>query len=166
MSQKYKLVEVSGAGPSSGTAVQVTDWKLCCLCQSQEQENMVYPCRNKNPHISQETYNSMAERLIEFERYDSLPFKINLTRLNEGFGITNTLIATSAIYHRACYLKISNQELKRAKRRKTTDDNILSPMRTRRSLDASSKGTKENPTCLICEETGGTLHYASTDNID
>ena len=67
MSKKYRLVEVSGAGSSSATSVQVTDWKLCCLCQG-EGENMISPSRNKDPSASTTTHDSMAERLIEFSR--------------------------------------------------------------------------------------------------
>ena len=161
MSKKVKLIK---AGPStdyhdSSIDLQVTDWKLCCLCQKEDGNPLQCPINSRNNKCG---YESLAINLLEFKKIESMPMCIDLARLDEGRGIQETLRSHKAVYHKSCYLKFANDKLKRAQKRTSAMSVQLSPMKTRRSLDTSIR----EPKCFFCNESGGEMHKASTENID
>ena len=82
--------------------------------------------------------------------------------LDEGQGVAKTLLLHKAVYHKACYLKFANDQLKRAQKRALDGAVQLSPKKTRKSLDTST----QEPKFFFCGELGGQMHRASTKNID
>ena len=159
MSKKVKLIKAGSSTDYSSTDLQVTDWKLCCLCQKEDGNPLQCPVNSRNNKCG---YESLAINLLEFKKIESMPMCINLARLDEGRGIAETLLRHKAVYHKSCYLKFANDKLKRAQKRTSAVSVQLCPMKTRRSLDTSM----QEPKCFFCNESGGEMHKASTENID
>ena len=161
MSKKVKLIKagLSTDYHDSSIDLQVTDWKLCCLCQKEDGNPLQCPINSRNNKCG---YESLAINLLEFKKIDSMPMCIDLARLDEGRGFQETLRSHKAVYHKSFYLKFANDKLKRAQKRTSAMSVQLSPMKTRRSLDTSI----QEPKCFFCNESGGEMHKASTENID
>ena len=161
MSKKVKLIKagLSTDYHDSSIDLQVTDWKLCCLCQKEDGNPLQCPINSRNNKCG---YESLAINLLEFKKIESMPMCIDLARLDEGRGFQETLRSHKAVYHKSFYLKFANDKLKRAQKRTSAMSVQLSPMKTRRSLDTSI----QEPKCFFCNESGGEMHKASTENID
>ena len=92
-----------------------TDWTLCCLCQTKTKEKLR---KVSNIQINQaDVLNKLSENIEQFNILNCSPLPINPKRLNNGGGITKTLIDNSASYHLSCKLLFKNQELERAKKK-------------------------------------------------
>ena len=85
-----------------------TDWRLCFLCQESDDKKLIRPAAG---------YEYIAGNIFEFAECGSIPMEIQLERLDEGEGLLQTLRANDAKYHKRCYLKFSEQELNRTRRR-------------------------------------------------
>ena len=99
-----------------------------------------------------------------------LPMPIYLSNLDEGGGIGATLMHHEAKWHKSCRNKFNNLKLQRAAKRKRQDtdpENVKAAKFTRKSLGITSTATsKLDQKCFFCSETSGTLHEASTFNMD
>ena len=172
MSGKFKFVEPSAKSAKQPASIALTNWALCFLCQEDDKDTLlVDPQRNKDESVKTSTYKSMADRLVEFQSYGKIPMNINLDRLDDGTGITNTLQVKGAKYHKNCYPQISRDRLLIAKKRHSKKHGEStegpSPKKTKRSLDSSvGSGTPEDPICFNCEQFGGLMHAACTDSVD
>ena len=116
MSKRVKVIKAGPSNEHSSTDLQVTDWKLCCLCQKEDGNPLQYPINSRNNKFG---YESLDINLLEFKKLDSVPMNINLARLDNGRGIAETLLFHKAVYHKSCYLKFDNDKL-----RKSTEKNI------------------------------------------
>ena len=159
MSKRVKVIKAGPSNEHSSTDLQVTDRKLCCLCQKEDGNPLQCPINSRN---NKSGYESLAINLPEFKKLESVPMNINLTRLDNSRGIAETLLFHKAVYHKSCYLKFANDKLKRAQKRASTVSAQPSPKKTRRNLDTSV----QEPKCFFCNELGGEMHKASTKNID
>ena len=65
-------------------------------------------------------YSQLAEHLIQFNELGLLSSTIPIGRLNEG-GIEAAMVANKAQYHHTCRLKYNETELKRAKKRASSE---------------------------------------------
>jgi len=107
-------------------------------------------------------YKSLARNLIEFDRTGSVPMMIDVSRLNNGRGITETLFQHKAVYHKICYLKFNNKTLERVQKKIPIKP---APKKTKRL----SEVLKDEPNIkfLFCGQVSDDkLHRASTPNID
>ena len=91
-----------------------------------------------------------------------MTISLDIEKLDEGVGIPATLMKRKAKWHKTCRNKFSDMKLKRAQKRKIQDD---LPSSTRQSSGAASSMTKE-VSCFFCSGATGTLHQASTFNVD
>ena len=120
MSKIFKLID-TGLPSSSHSSQQptVTNWKLCMICQEDNEEPLTCPLKSKRKDVGS-GYSSLAENLIRFNQLGQLPF--HLKGLDEGNGIEKTMITNSAQYHQSCRLKFNNTKLQRAQKRAQTKD--------------------------------------------
>lgn len=95
---------------------------------------------------------------------------IDISKLDDGGGIGATLMHHKAKWHKSCRNKFNNLKLQRAAKRKHQDtdpENGQATKVTRKSLGITSTATsKLDKKCFFCSETSGTLHEASTFNMD
>ena len=144
MSAKVKLVTARSHTENNITAagkdVISTNWKLCCLCQKDVCPSNSRACTNG--------YQSLAINLLEFQKVNSIPMNDDLARLDDGEGISETLVQHKALYHKSCYLKFANDKLKRAQKRAPDSPLQSSLKKTRNNTDTSTSETK----CFFCDQ--------------
>ena len=115
MSKIFKLIDT--ALPTQSDSIQqptVTNWKLCMICQEDDEEPLTHPSKSKRKDVGS-GYSSLADNLIKFNQLGELPF--SLERLDEGNGIEMTMINNEAQYHQSCRVKYNNTKLRRAEKR-------------------------------------------------
>ena len=60
----------------------------------------------------------MAGNIAKFRDHDSMPMQIDLSQLDEGDGLENTLVRCKARWHKSCYDLLNSTKLKRAEKKK------------------------------------------------
>ena len=118
-----------------------TNWDLCVLCQKSPQKSGNMPLTYPNRHKATGSgYEKLEFWIHEFQKLDALPHNINISRIDDGSGISKTLQKNNAGWHRKCYLSYCNDKLKRAqmKANKRKSENVgadcASPVKTRKSI--------------------------------
>ena len=141
MYKKYKIADPQQAGPSHSRGVQpITDWKICCLCQTVTPESMQCPSEGKRTDVNVgQGYSTVATNLIRFNELQAMPMPIEIRRLDEGKGIEATMLEHLAKWHKFCKAKFTKSKLKRAKKKHSVKD--CDP-----SLGASKKYTRQSAT--------------------
>ena len=166
MSRKCKLLNRDDVRVKSteATAPCPTDWNLCFLCQSDDcNQSLICPA---NARTNNSGYVSIAKNLYEFDNLGCTPMNINIKRLDDGDGISATLLSHNASYHKSCYLKCNNTILKRAKDKSADRKFEPSPKKTRASIGNVDAPFSDEQLCFFCDQYGGELHRASTKAID
>ncbi len=86
------------------------DWSRCIFCQeTNPTETLKCPLRSNHVETQETGYRSVSQNLIKFAELGALPFDIS--RLNEGQGIEETLGVNEAQWHRSCQLKYTSSKL-------------------------------------------------------
>ena len=119
MAKVYQSVDPS----QPGTLKQhpETDWTKYVLCQEESSE--VLRCPAKTKCITKRSgYKTTTELLVGFERIGCLPSSINLSRLDDGSGIEETLKRYEAKWHDSCRLLYNSTKLKRAEKRNKSQE--------------------------------------------
>ena len=164
--RRYSLVSDNNSEQTTKTA---TDWNKCIICQTDTSDILQCPAKKNDG----DGYNSLVEHLQKFSHIGCLPFDIE--RLDEGHGITETLISESAKIHKMCRLEYSKSRLQRATKRKMATP--LDPMPTEskkytRSQRGSAASTGQVPykqnVCFLCDEADSinNLHIVATFGCD
>ena len=156
--------------PGSNREPVQMDWSLCVLCQ-ENKKGVPLPepdtRKNKSPGLE-----SLEQFIIEYHNINALPHNLNMNHINDGSGITQTLIKNKAKWHRDCKKLYCELKVNRAKdrvnKRKAEYDSTDCPsaVKTRRKdkpIPASNKDI-----CFFCEETSNKekLIEALTTNVD
>ena len=144
------------------------DWKLCILCRTESNENLVCPANSKRKDVGA-GYELLGLSLSQLEQLDVKPFDIEFCELDNGESIASTFSINKACWHKSCRSKINSTEIKRAAKRKAESDegcsSKQSPVKTRRSIGgAADKGSDSH--CRFCDKSDGDLHEACTKQID
>ena len=153
---------------SESSKPTITDWSKCVLCQEKTQDRLTYP--DERPTTAS-GYDTLAENILEFHHLGSVPLNIDITRLDEGTGISNTLRSNHAGWHKYCWLSFCRMKLLRAQKRskkrqqESDDEENDGPVKTRSRLGIVHS---IEATCFFCDESNDKeqLHLASTANID
>ncbi|KAG0715277.1 hypothetical protein GWK47_001346 [Chionoecetes opilio] len=152
MAKVYKVVDP--LQPGTSTQGLETDWSKCFLCQEDTSE--VLHCPAESTHATQGAgYKTIAELLVGIDRIGCLPTSINLSRLDDGNGIEETLQRHKAKWHDSCRLLYNRTKLQRAEKRKkppedAADDSADSSKKfTRKSAGKKSASAK---TCFFCDK--------------
>ena len=143
-----------------------TDWTKCVICQKDNPSDSLLCPANKNDGAG---YKTLTENLLSFSNLGCLPFDI--VRLDEGGGVVESLRQKKARVHKECKLNFSKSRLKRAGKRKGTEEDDGGREKcskyTRQS-DCSIASTSKSR-CFFCS--GATsisdpLHEACTFGMD
>ena len=142
-----------------GTPSCVTDWSRCVLCQEINTEPL--QCTSKSKSNPGAGYQSLADNLTKFADIGAVPF--NTSRLDEGYGIKETLEKRRASWHKSCVLRYNKTKLKRAEKRKSKDGNHEDEPCRKYTRLGESTITVQNMKCFFCESDDNTeqLHEAS-----
>ena len=92
-----------------------TDWRKCCLCQTDTKEELKSPPTRYE--CSSDSYSTIAKNIPQFQATNLLPIGLDPFRLDDGGGIEDTLRKNGAKYHHNCRLMFSNCKLERATKR-------------------------------------------------
>ncbi len=173
MAVNYPKTLPSGPhGVTSSENMTQTDWSICVLCQKDTGESLIHPDKGNK---SSTGYEYLAHNIQEFHNLGCVPLDIDLSRLDNGTGISKTLETNHATWHKSCWLLFCKMKLDRArkraqKRKQDVDLNSTSPVKTRSSLGSinARADAKEVRKCFFCDgmEEKEPLHAASTTNID
>jgi len=94
--------------------------------------------------------------------------RLQLERLDDGTGIKNTLMKNNAVWHELCWLQFNETKLSRAKSKNlcVTEEAGTSLKYMQLSTSSSSLSHEDaSSVCIFCEK-GGSLHNASTFQLD
>ena len=138
MYKKCKLIECvsENSKASSSRPHNVTNWKLCVICQQTTSEKLVDPGQNQwRGNDKQCGFKMLALNISEFQNINCVPLDLDISRLDYGEGIEANLKSNGAVWHKSCRNRFDNQKLQRAKKRKARDQSEFehSPVRTRQS---------------------------------
>lgn len=64
---------------------------------------------------------TLSENVERFNKLGCMPRNVNLSRIDEGDGLENTLFPRKARWHESCFLNFNSTKLQRAEKRKTVD---------------------------------------------
>ena len=92
-------------------------------------------------------YETLSRNLAKFDELGLLPKSLNLTRLDEGVGLEETLISRRARFHKSCSLKYNETELRRAIKRHA--DNSTTGESERVTRQKVSRHNED--LCLFCD---------------
>ena len=70
-----------------------TNWTLCFLCQKIKRKDVILRAPT--------SFENLIDRVKRFIQLD--PTVFDLSRVNEGTGIIQTLTSNIAFYHKGCY---------------------------------------------------------------
>ena len=98
-----------------------TDWTKYVL--RLEESSEVLRCPAKSKCITQGSgYKTTNELLVGFERIGCLPLSVNVSRLNDGSGLEETLKRNEAKWNDSCRLLYNSAKLKRTEKRKKSQE--------------------------------------------
>ncbi len=96
------------------TSSPTTDWKICCLCQTDTPEALKQPNVCRSHGLS--GYKLLDINIAELQRLNDQSLFFNPARINNGSGIEQTLSENNAKYHKTCYMLFSNTQVERARK--------------------------------------------------
>ena len=85
-----------------------TDWDLCFLCQGEKTKEGL--------RSEPDTRKAIVARLERFLNIDPLIFDIS--RIDDGSGVLQTLMANNAVYHKSCHDKYNERQYQRLVKKK------------------------------------------------
>lgn len=149
MSKTFKIVKPAGdeaetlQSTSTQSARTETDWSLCFICQEMTQESLTYPSKNTRVDKGR-SYSMMAGRLSRFNDLGlsqamADPKSFLFSRLDEGSGVEEALIANNAHYHKSCTLWYNKTKLDRAENRQleVDDEEVEEPADRKRKIKSN-----------------------------
>ena len=163
MSIQCKVSQAGTNDQCNSAESETTNWQLCFLCQIDDNGHLQCPINAKG---TKSGYQYIASNLLEFKGLGCVPMNVNLDRLDEGYGIAETLSSHSAVYHKSCYLRFTSSKLERAQKKRASGMSATSISKKTRSMLNTSNPCQQEPICFFCNKSSGQLHKASTKEID
>ena len=87
--KKCKLVQGESLRSSTAT-LEPIDWSLCALCQERSDKSLICPAKSKRKDIGA-GYDTLGDYLSSYRSVGNQPLPIDINKLDEGDGISNTL---------------------------------------------------------------------------
>ena len=123
-SSKVKIAANAPWLHSSSGEDKDIDWEKCFLCQDDLAESLQSSvgARSVDP---QQSYNDLAEHVIQFKEINMLPMLVNIGKLAESEELGNSLFKHGAKSHKMCKLKFGKEKLNKVKcKHKKLDEDI------------------------------------------
>ena len=159
----------------SSTAAKPTDWTLCALCQEHSKKESLRDTRRANNQSSQDVYDMLARNLKALSELNTLPFGINISRLDDGCGISETLAKHDAKWYKNFYVQCSSSHVARAESRTRKQKDIRfsqetnSPVKKILQTCFAPAPIGQGSTCFFCDAVicdEKVVHRAATKNLD
>lgn len=163
-SKKCKLYHVEEH--TQPTIVSPLDWSLCCLCQILTNERLQCPGESKRVDAGA-GYFTIENNLQGFLEYGNWPLSVDISSLDDGTGIANTLAKNQAKWHASCRLKCSASRLARLEKNEIANSSQNQGVKYTRYKHGTNKTTSILK-CFFCEEPeakNAPLHECSTKTI-
>ena len=131
--------------------------------------------RRANNQSSQDVYDTLAQNLKALSELNTLPFGINISRLDDGCGISETLSKHDAKWHKNCYIQCSSSHVARAESRARKQKDIRlsqetnSPVKKRLRTCFAPAPIGQGSTCFFCDAVicdEEVVHRAATKTLD
>ena len=156
MAKLHKMVDP--LQPRTSTNCLETDWSKCIICLNHVSEVLRCPA-GFNRVTQGSRYKTLSELLLGFQRTGCFPRSINLSRLDDGNDIAETLQQHKAKWHDSCRLLYNRTKLQRSEKRKSSPEDGAdefaerSKKFTRKSTGKKSAGEKttsaeKNASCV------------------
>ena len=109
-SSKVKIAANAPWLHSSSGEDKDIDWEKCFLCQDDLVESLQSSvgARSVDP---QQSYNDLAEHVIQFKEINMLPMLVNIGKLAESEELGNSLFKHGAKSHKMCKLNLARKSL-------------------------------------------------------
>ena len=169
---------MSKSKKTSSTIPMPTDWNICALCQKRSENEPLRDARKGSNQSCLDVYENLAQNLKALNDLGALPCGINISRLDDGCGIAETLAAHAAKWHKNCYVQCSSSRVARAESRERKQSSDLklgeetySPVKKRLRTSFKSPSVEQSTasTCFFCDSIISNeeiVHRAATKNVD
>lgn len=143
---------------ASSSLYQV-DWSSCLIYQEQTNEPLQCPAKSKRDNV-RAGYRSLAQNVSAFK---DLGIILPITNLSsDDDSLETSLLNNKASWHKSCRNRFNNTKLKRAQKRKNTEDDADNreqlPMSKRAKRSGSSdslplpnKSSNDKCICFFCD---------------
>jgi len=152
-----KKCELDAADISDVPDPKPIDWTLCCLSQYVTYEKLICPAKSLKSDVGT-GYKTIGDNLAVFQQIGKQPVPVNISLLDEGVGISQTLEQHEARWNISCRLKCSSNRIAKAQptRSISEDINEASPS-TSHYIRPRSSNTREDvgrgiSKCFYCDE--------------
>jgi hypothetical protein len=129
----------------------LTTWPLCIFCQEVRDEGLICPAESKRQNIGA-GYNTLADDLINIQQIGQLPKSLNLSRLDDGDGISTTLASRRARWHKTCMDTYNKTKLSRLQKRHLDSDFETSTCGVSKRRRSATPTEINEPTCFLCDK--------------
>lgn len=141
--------------------LESTNWSLCVFCQENKTDEILQCSAESKRPDKGAGYETIAGNILQFHEMGRLPMKLNVSRLNDGSGVSHTLSYNKARWHKNCYLHFNTTELKRARKRSSSaallsDESGSSSVGKHTWSNTPLPTIQEEETCFFCEKPKGT----------
>lgn len=137
MTSQFKFINPS----STPVVTKLIDWDLCVLCQQSTNSKLVDPFKIKNKENCFDGYKSLQSTLYRLDAeglLSSLPHKPNISILDDGSGIANTLLKNQAKYHKSCRNEYGETKVLRIRKRLSDVRNAMNEINPKKVCESSS----------------------------
>jgi len=156
MSAKKKCKLIHGASISVPKPI---DWTMCSLCQSVTSEVLHCPAKSRKASGVGAGYKTLGDNLTIFSEMKQQPIPVDISQLDDGTGIGNTLEAHEAQWHNSCRLKCSSSRIARLESTMCTSENLSEGQQSKSHytrqgsshIDGDLDQTRKN-TCFFCDQ--------------
>ena len=96
------------------------DWYKCYICQKSTNEKLQCPANIVRSNFDPlKAYYEVAQNMIKLKEIDCIPLDIDLNLLDEGDGISRTLLDRKGLHHSSCRLEFRDVRVQQVYERKT-----------------------------------------------
>lgn len=95
MSKRHILITPSTPSPKASKLLMITNWDMCILCQQVTDEALQCPAKPSKARTGT-GYESLASHLIQFQELGHIPIYLDIERLNDGDGLSTTMMKHKA----------------------------------------------------------------------
>ena len=132
-----------------------TNYELCWICQDKNEDKLSNPSKSYHSSHARSAYATLESHVMNFINNDvPLPKGLKIQYINDGSGISSTLMKNEAKQHAKCRALLLPEKVERQLRKRVHPECLepgYSPLKTRAKLDTSYK--RDEPQCVKCPKT-------------
>ena len=127
-----------------------TNYKLCWVCQDQDQKDLKDPQRSLKPGHATSTYETAQTNVKYFLNNGiSLPYGLKEEHINDGSGIAANLAENKAVHHDKCRKSLLKEKADRElNKRKQEEPQEPEPSPKKLRSNVNTSYSRETPVCV------------------